>query len=427
MANQFIDTARIKVIAGNGGGGAVSFHREKYIANGGPDGGDGGKGGNIVLRVDHHMSTLMDFRYKRKYTAENGQNGSGKRCTGKDGADLVIKVPRGTIVRDLETREIICDMSGDEDFVLAKGGKGGWGNQHFATPTRQVPRFAKAGLPGQIREVILELKLLADVGLVGFPNVGKSTLLSVVTRAQPKIANYHFTTLFPNLGVVPLEDGRSFVLADIPGIIEGAAEGAGLGHDFLRHIDRCRLLIHVVDVSGSEGRDPIEDFDTICAELEQWSPELASRKMIVAANKVDIMEDPELLDKLRAHVEERGCDLYEMSAATHTGTRELMWAAARELEQLPPVIVFEPTYVERMPEVDTSEALEIVQDEDGTWLVDGPWLRQLMANVNFGDYESRNWFDKRLREAGVFQQMEDMGVQDGDLVCLYNLEFEYQK
>ena len=427
MANQFIDTARIKVIAGNGGGGAVSFHREKYIANGGPDGGDGGKGGNIVLRVDHHMSTLMDFRYKRKYTAENGQNGSGKRCTGKDGADLVIKVPRGTIVRDLETREIICDMSGDEDFVLAKGGKGGWGNQHFATPTRQVPRFAKAGLPGQIREVILELKLLADVGLVGFPNVGKSTLLSVVTRAQPKIANYHFTTLFPNLGVVPLEDGRSFVLADIPGIIEGAAEGAGLGHDFLRHIDRCRLLIHVVDVSGSEGRDPIEDFDTICAELEQWSPELASRKMIVAANKVDIMEDPELLDKLRAHVEARGCDLYEMSAATHTGTRELMWAAARELEQLPPVIVFEPTYVERMPEVDTSEALEIVQDEDGTWLVDGPWLRQLMANVNFGDYESRNWFDKRLREAGVFQQMEDMGVQDGDPVCLYNLEFEYQK
>ena len=427
MANQFIDTARITVIAGNGGGGAVSFHRQKYIANGGPDGGDGGKGGNIVLRVDHHMSTLMDFRYKRKYTAEHGQNGSGKRCTGKDGQDLVIKVPRGTIVRDQETREIICDMSGDGDFILAKGGKGGWGNQHFATPTRQVPRFAKAGLPGQARDVILELKLLADVGLVGFPNVGKSTLLSVVTRAQPKIANYHFTTLFPNLGVVPLEDGHSFVLADIPGIIEGAADGAGLGHDFLRHIDRCRLLIHVVDVSGSEGRDPIEDFNTICAELEQWSPELAGRKMIVAANKVDIMEDPELLEKLRAHVEARGCTLFEMSAATHMGTKELMWAAARELEQLPPVIVYEPTYVERMPEVDTSSALEITREDDGTWLVDGPWLRQLMANVNFDDYESRNWFDKRLREAGVFQQMEDMGVQDGDNVCLYNLEFEYQK
>jgi GTP-binding protein len=369
----------------------------------------------------------MDFRYKRKYVAENGQDGSGKRCSGKDGQALVIRVPKGTVVRDAETKEIICDMSGEEDFVLAKGGKGGWGNQHFATPTRQVPRFAKAGLPGQSREVILELKLLADVGLVGFPNVGKSTLLSVVTRAQPKIANYHFTTLFPNLGVVPMEEGRSFVLADIPGIIEGAADGAGLGHDFLRHIDRCRLLIHVVDVSGSEGRDPIQDFDTICAELAQWSPELASRKMLVAANKVDIMEDPELLEQLRAHVEAKGCPLFTMSAATHQGTKELMYAAAAELEHLPPVIVYEPTYVERPPEVDTSAPLDIVQDEDGTWLVDGPWLRQLMANVNFSDYESRNWFDKRLREAGVFQQMEDMGVKDGDLVCLYNLEFEYQR
>ena len=427
MANQFIDTARITVRAGNGGGGAVSFHREKYVAAGGPDGGDGGRGGNIVLRVDPHMSTLMDFRYKRKYTAENGKDGSGKRCSGKDGADLIIKVPRGTVVRDLETKEIIQDMSEEQDFILARGGKGGWGNQHFATPTRQVPRFAKAGLPGQAREVLLELKLLADVGLVGFPNVGKSTLLSVVTRAQPKIANYHFTTLSPNLGVVPMEEGQSFVLADIPGLIEGAAEGVGLGHDFLRHVDRCRLLIHVVDVSGSEGRDPVEDFDTICAELERWSPELASRRMLVAANKVDIMQDPTLLDKLRAHVEAKGCPLYEMYAATHQGTRELMYAAAGELAHLPPVIVFEPTYVERPPEVDTSAPLEIVQDEDGTWLVDGPWLRQLMANVNFSDYESRNWFDKRLREAGVFQQMEDMGVKDGDLVCLYNLEFEYQR
>jgi len=373
------------------------------------------------------MSTLMDFRYKRKYTAENGKDGSGNRCSGKDGADLVIRVPRGTVVRDLETKEIICDMSGDEDHVLAKGGNGGWGNQHFATPTRQVPRFAKAGLPGQYREVILELKLLADVGLVGFPNVGKSTLLSVVTRAQPKIANYHFTTLSPNLGVVPMDDGRSFVLADIPGIIEGAAQGAGLGHDFLRHIDRCRLLIHVVDVSGSEGRDPVEDFDAICEELAHWSPELASRRMLVAANKVDVMEDPELLQKLRAHVEAKGCPLFELSAATHQGTRELMYAAAAELSSLPPVIVYEPTYVERPPEVDTSEALDIQQDEDGTWLVDGPWLRQLMANVNFSDYESRNWFERRLREAGVYQQMEALGVQDGDTVCLYNLEFEYQK
>ncbi len=427
MANQFIDTARITVRAGNGGGGAVSFHREKYVAAGGPDGGDGGRGGDVVLRVDQHMSTLMDFRYKRKYVAENGKDGSGKRCSGKDGADLVIRVPRGTVVRDLETREIICDMSGGEDFVLAKGGKGGWGNQHFATPTRQVPRFAKAGLPGQAREVLLELKLLADVGLVGFPNVGKSTLLSVVTRAQPKIANYHFTTLFPNLGVVPMEEGRSFVLADIPGIIEGAAAGAGLGHDFLRHIDRCRLLIHVVDVSGSEGRDPVADFDAICAELEQWSPELASRRMIVAANKADIMENPALLERLREHVEAKGCPVYVISAAAHQGVKELMYAAAAELDKLPPVITYEPTYVERPPEVDTSAPLEITRDEDGTWLVDGPWLRQLMANVNFGDYESRNWFDRKLREAGVFQQMEDMGVRDGDNVCLYNLEFEYQR
>ena len=427
MANQFIDTARITVRAGSGGNGAVAFHREKYVAAGGPDGGDGGRGGNIVLRVDSHMSTLMDFRYKRKYVAENGQDGSGKRCSGKDGQPLVIRVPRGTVVRDAETREIICDMSGDEDFILAKGGNGGWGNKHFATPTRQVPRFAKAGLPGQSREVILELKLLADVGLVGFPNVGKSTLLSVVTRAQPKIANYHFTTLSPNLGVVPMEEGQSFVLADIPGIIEGASEGAGLGHDFLRHIDRCRLLIHVVDVSGSEGRDPVADFDAICAELERWSPELASRPMLVAANKVDIMEDPELLDRLRTPVAERGCPLYEMSAATHQGTQELMYAAAAELAKLPPILVYEPTYVERPPEIDTSAPLDIVRDDDGTWLVDGPWLRQLMANVNFNDYESRNWFDKRLREAGVFQQLEDMGIKDGDPICLYNLEFEYQR
>ncbi len=427
MANQFIDTARITVRAGAGGGGAVAFHREKYVAAGGPDGGDGGRGGDIILRVDPHMSTLMDFRYKRKYAAENGRDGQGKRCSGKDGDDLVIRVPKGTVVRDLETREIICDMSGQEDFVLARGGNGGWGNQHFATPTRQCPRFAKAGLPGQYREVLLELKLLADVGLVGFPNVGKSTLLNVVTRAQPKIANYHFTTLSPNLGVVAVDGGESFVLADIPGIIEGAADGAGLGHDFLRHVDRCRLLIHVVDVSGSEGRDPVADFDAICEELQRWSPELAGRRMLVAANKVDIMEDPGLLEKLRRHVEAKGCPLFELSAATHRGAKELMYAAARELSGLPPVIVYEPTYVERPPEVDTSESLDIQQDEDGVWLVDGPWLRQLMANVNFSDYESRNWFERKLRDAGVYQQLEELGVEDGDVVCLYNLEFEYQR
>ena len=423
MAAPFVDTAKITVRSGNGGNGVVSFHREKYVAAGGPDGGDGGRGGNVVVTVDDHMSTLMDFRYKRKYTAANGTDGGGKRCTGRNGADLVLRVPRGTIIRDAATQEIIHDMSDDAPFILCRGG---WGNQHFATPTRQVPRFAKAGYPGESREVVLELKLLADVGLVGFPNVGKSTLLSVVSRAQPKIANYHFTTLFPNLGVVYVEEGVSFVMADIPGIIEGAADGAGLGHDFLRHIDRCRLLIHVVDVSGSEGRDPVEDFETINAELKQYSPELASRKMIVAANKTDIMADPALLDKFRAHVEGLGLELFEISAAAHQGTRELVKKAAQELAQLPPVAVYEPTYVERPPEVDTSGEVSIEKYDD-TWVVEASWLQHLMANVNFGDYESRNWFDRKLRESGLFDRLEAMGIQDGDIVSLYDLEFEYQR
>ena len=426
MAAPFVDTAKITVRSGNGGNGVVSFHREKYVAAGGPDGGDGGRGGNVVVTVDDHMSTLMDFRYKRKYTAANGTDGGGKRCTGRNGADLVLRVPRGTIIRDAATQEIIHDMSDDAPFILCRGGRGGWGNQHFATPTRQVPRFAKAGYPGESREVVLELKLLADVGLVGFPNVGKSTLLSVVSRAQPKIANYHFTTLFPNLGVVYVEEGVACVMANIPGIIEGAADGAGLGHDFLRHIDRCRLLIHVVDVSGSEGRDPVEDFETINAELKQYSPELASRKMIVAANKTDIMADPALLDKFRAHVEGLGLELFEISAAAHQGTRELVKKAAQELAQLPPVAVYEPTYVERPPEVDTSGEVSIEKYDD-TWVVEASWLQHLMANVNFGDYESRNWFDRKLRESGLFDRLEAMGIQDGDIVSLYDLEFEYQR
>ena len=426
MAASFVDTAKIAVRAGSGGNGAVAFHREKYVAAGGPDGGDGGRGGDVILQVDDHMSTLMDFRYKRKYVAGNGGDGQGKRCSGKDGENLVIKVPRGTVVRDAESGEIIADMSSGEPFVLCRGGNGGWGNKHFATPTRQVPRFAKAGLPGISREVVLELKLLADVGLVGFPNVGKSTLLSVVSKARPKIANYHFTTLFPNLGVVYVEEGVSFVLADIPGIIEGAADGAGLGHDFLRHIDRCRLLIHVVDVSGSEGRDPVADFEAIQAELKEYSPELASRRMLVAGNKADIAQDRTGLEALRAHVEAMGMPFYEISAAAQQGTRELMYAAARELESLPPITVYEPTYVERPPEVDLSEPMTILHEDD-TWIVEGPALQRLMANVNFGDYESRNWFDKMLRQSGLFDRLEEMGIQDGDTVSLYNLEFEYQR
>ena len=426
MAAPFVDTAKITVRAGNGGNGAVAFHREKYIANGGPDGGDGGKGGSIVLVPDRSLSTLMDFRYKRKYVAENGADGSGSRKTGRDGKDLVIRVPEGTVVRDPESGQIIQDMSGCDRYVLARGGRGGWGNQHFATPTRQVPRFAKAGLPGESHDVVLELKLLADVGLVGFPNVGKSTLLSVVSKAHPKIANYHFTTLYPNLGVVYVDEGVSFVMADIPGIIEGASEGAGLGHDFLRHIDRCRLLVHLVDVSGSEGRDPIADFDAINQELRQYSPELADRPQIVVANKTDLLANPARLDAFRAHVEEAGYTFMAMSAATHQGTRELVQAIAARLAELPPVAVYEPEYVPRPPQIDTSEPLNI-QQEDNTWLVEGPWLQRLMANINFSDYESRMYFDKMLRQSGLFDQLERMGIQDGDIVSMYNLEFEYQR
>lgn len=426
MASSFVDKARITVHAGKGGDGAVAFHREKYVAAGGPDGGDGGRGGNVVFTVDENMSTLMDFRYKRKYVAGNGANGSGKRCYGKDGDTLYIKVPRGTIVRDTESGAIMHDMSDGEDWIAAKGGRGGWGNMHFATPTRQVPRFAKPGLPGESHDITLELKLLADVGLVGFPNVGKSTLLSVVSKAHPKIANYHFTTLFPNLGVVYVDEGVSFVMADIPGIIEGASEGAGLGHDFLRHIDRCRLLVHLVDVSGSEGRDPVEDFEAINAELKEYSPELAERPQIVVGNKCDLLgEDRENIEKLRAHVEGKGYAFFELSAAAHMGTRELVQECARRLKELPPILRFEADYVPPEPKVDTSGELTIEHFDD-MWLVEGPWLQRLVATVNFSDYESRMYFDRVLREAGVFKRMEEMGVRDGDTVSMYDLMFEYK-
>lgn len=426
MASPFVDKVTIQVRSGDGGAGAVSFHREKYVAAGGPDGGDGGRGGSIIFTVDEHMSTLMDFRYKRKFTAENGQPGQGKRCSGKDGASIVLKVPRGTVLRDADSGAIMHDMSSGEDYVACRGGRGGWGNKHFATPTRQVPRFAKPGLSGEAHTITLELKLLADVGLVGFPNVGKSTLLSVVSNAHPKIANYHFTTLFPNLGVVYVDEGVSFVLADIPGIIEGASGGAGLGHDFLRHIDRCRLLIHLVDVSGSEGRDPVEDFEAINAELEQYNPELASRPQLVAANKCDLLEPgSDNLERLRAHVEAKGCRFFELSAASTVGTRELMRAAAGELAHLPPVTVYEPDYVPPEPEIGTAEDVVIRHDGD-MWIVEGDWLARLVASVNFSDYESRMYFDRCLRTAGIFERMEALGVKDGDTVSLYDIEFEYK-
>ena len=426
MATEFIDKARISVSAGKGGNGAVAFHREKYIAAGGPDGGDGGNGGDIILQVDDNMSTLMDFRYKRKYTAENGMDGQGSRKFGKSGKPLTIRVPRGTLVRDAETNEIIQDMSSSEPYVLCRGGKGGWGNCHFATPTRQVPRFAKAGLPGESHDVILELKLLADVGLIGFPNVGKSTLLSVVSKARPKIANYHFTTLFPNLGVVYVDEGVSFVMADIPGIIEGASDGAGLGHDFLRHIDRCRLLVHLVDVSGSEGRDPVEDFEAINAELRAYSDVLASRMQIVAANKCDLLGDDRTnIDRLRAHVEAQGYEFFEMSAAAHTGTRELIQACAAKLAEIPPVPPYEADYVPPEPEVGTSDELQIRHFDD-LWVVEGPWLQRLMGTINFGDYESRMYFDRVLRQSGLFDRLEAMGIEEGDTVSIYDLDFEFR-
>ena len=424
---MFVDKVRITVIGGRGGDGAVAFHREKYVASGGPDGGDGGHGGSVVLQVNDNLSTLLDFRYKRKYAAQTGANGAGRKMSGKRGENLIIQVPRGTVVRDAETNQIIVDMSTGEDFVIAKGGRGGWGNAHYATPTRQAPRFAKAGIKGQERDVILELKLLADVGLVGFPNVGKSTLLSVTSNARPKIANYHFTTLFPNLGVIYVDEGVSFVMADIPGIIEGAAEGAGLGHDFLRHIDRCRLLVHVVDVSGSEGRDPVEDFDAICAELHDYSVDLSNRPMIVAANKTDLlMPDSDNLERLQQRCDDLGIELYEISAGTTQGTRNLMRVVAEKLRTLPPVTIYEPEYVETMEEAGDPTELT-VEHLGNTWLITGTWLERLIQNINFDDYESRNYFDVQLRKCGLFDRLENMGIQDGDTVDIYDFVFEYQR
>ena len=421
---MFIDVAKIKIASGKGGDGKVSFHREKYVASGGPDGGDGGRGGSVVFQVDDNLSTLLDFRYKKKYVAPNGENGMGKRMKGKDGADLVIRVPRGTIIRDRVTGRIMKDLSDDEPFVAAKGGNGGWGNTHFATPTRQAPRFAKPGLPGVEMEITLELKLLADVGLVGFPNVGKSTLLSMVSAARPKIANYHFTTLIPNLGVVRVAEEQSFVMADIPGIIEGASEGAGLGHDFLRHIDRCRLLLHLVDASGSEGRDPLEDVQTINAELAGYSEFLASRPQIIVANKTDLLgDDREILDKLKAYADEHDFGFLALSAATNQGVRELIHKTWEMLQDLPPVFTYEPEFVP-VEEVVTERDITIEKVED-YYVVGGAWIDKIMGSVNTDDYESRLYMDRMLKNAGVYDRLEQMGVEEGSIVVIGEMEFEY--
>ncbi|MBQ2152384.1 MAG: GTPase ObgE [Clostridia bacterium] len=420
---MFVDIAKIKIKAGDGGDGSVSFHREKYVASGGPDGGDGGRGGNIVFAADDNLSTLADFRYKRKYKAAKGENGRGGRCNGKKAEDLVIRVPRGTVIKDAETGRIMADISSDEPVVVAKGGKGGWGNIHFATPTRQTPRFAKPGMPGEEFEVQLELKLLADVGLVGFPNVGKSTLVSVVSEAKPVIANYHFTTITPVLGVVRLGEGESFVMADIPGLIEGAWEGVGLGHQFLRHVERCRMLVHVVDVSGSEGRDPKEDFKTINAELEKFDPELAKRPMIVAGNKCDLAED-EQIEEFRKFVEDMGYKFFPIMAAIRYEVDPLLNCIREELSKLPPISRFEAEPLVIEPEnIKKNEVT--VRNMDGVFIVEGEWLVRIMNNVDFDDYESLQYFQRVLLNAGVIDALYDAGVQEGDTVSIYDFEFEF--
>lgn len=421
---MFVDIAQIRLKAGDGGAGAVSFHREKYVAAGGPDGGDGGKGGDIVFVADGHLSTLADFRYKRKYTAPDGQNGGSRRCSGKGGEDLVIRVPRGTLIKDRESGRIIADVSGADPVVVARGGKGGWGNSHFATPTRQIPRFAKPGIPGEALEVTLELKLLADVGLIGFPNVGKSTLISVVSEAKPKIANYHFTTLTPVLGVVRIDSETSFVMADIPGLIEGASEGTGLGHEFLRHVERCRLLVHIVDVSGMEGRDPREDFEAINQELAQYSAELAERPMLVAGNKCDIAV-PEVVEAFRVYIEEMGMRFFAISAVTAQGTRELIAAVAEQLATLPPIKEYEP---QTAPPEELQQKVKngfTVRVEDGVYIVEADWLAQVLGSVNMEDYESLQYFQRVLRQSGIIDRLLELGVKDGDTVSILNFEFDY--
>lgn len=421
---MFVDKATIRVKAGNGGDGAVAFHREKYVAAGGPDGGDGGRGGNVVFVPDDGMNTLSDFRYQRKYAAAPGGNGGAKRCFGKSGADCVIRVPRGTLIYDQETGRLMADMSSDEPFVAARGGRGGWGNSHFATPTRQVPRFAKPGVPGEEYTLRLELKLLADVGLVGFPNVGKSTLISVVSEAKPEIANYHFTTITPVLGVVRPAAGASFVMADIPGVIEGASEGVGLGHEFLRHVERCRLLVHVVDVSGSEGRDPLADFDTINRELEQFNSELATRPMIVAGNKCDLATEEQLAAFEQA-MQERGYEYFSLMAPIAHGTDALVKRCAGLLGQLPPIRRFEAE-PEPMPSAEELSGKGVqVSQREGIFEVTAPWLLQVMRGIDFSDEEGLLYFERVLRSAGVIDALEEAGCREGDTVSIYDVEFDF--
>ncbi len=417
----FVDHVTVTAKAGNGGNGCVSFHREKFVLNGGPDGGDGGVGGNIVLLADGNMHTLLDFRFKSKYTAENGTDGAASRCTGKKGEDLIIKVPVGTVVKDQETGAVVADMfSPGQEKVLLKGGRGGWGNSHFATPTRQAPNFAKPGTKTEIHSFLLELKTIADVGLVGYPNVGKSTILSVVTAARPKIANYHFTTLTPNLGIVR-HRSNDFVMADIPGLVEGASEGIGLGLDFLRHVERTRLLLHVVDISGSEGRDPIADYEQINKELSQYG-DLSARPQIVVCNKCDLPESEENVKRMRDHLNSKDIPVFAVSAATRKGFDELMDATSRLLSTLPPPAPFE---VEETPfEVEEKEGFT-VSKTGGIYDVTGPAMVRLLDSVNFSEEESMNWFHRTLRRMGVIDALREAGAKEGDTVRIEDMEFDF--
>ena len=425
---MFIDNIKIYVKAGDGGNGAVSFHREKYVSAGGPDGGDGGRGGNIVFRIDEGANTLLAFRYKRKFIAENGANGMSGKMHGKSGADVIITVPQGTLIKDPETGKIIFDMGSDREFILCKGGRGGWGNRHFATPTRQIPRFAKSGTKGEEREVLLELKMLAEVGLIGFPNVGKSSILSRISSAKPKIANYHFTTLSPNLGVVSMGEGRGFLAADIPGLIEGASEGQGLGHDFLRHVDRCRLLLHVVDIAGTDGRDPVEDIEKINHELRQYSETLADRPQIIVANKIDsVLEEEDIFVNFKNYVEKNNLPVVYVSAVTGEGLDELVRMAIDKLKDLPPVTIYEPEYSPEDEAISAAGGAKetTVRRENDKYIVEGEWLYNFMGQINFDDYESLNFFQRVLIKNGVIDMLRQAGIEEGDTVSIYDFEFDF--
>ncbi len=425
---MFIDNIKIYVKAGDGGNGAVSFRREKYVVAGGPDGGDGGRGGNIVFKIDEGANTLLAFRYKRKFIAESGGNGMAGKMHGKSGEDVIVRVPAGTLIKDPETGKIIYDMAKGDEYILCRGGRGGWGNRHFATPTRQIPRFAKSGTKGEEREVLLELKMLAEVGLVGFPNVGKSSILSRISSAKPKIANYHFTTLSPNLGVVSTSEGKGFLAADIPGLIEGASDGHGLGHDFLRHVDRCRLLLHVVDIAAIDGRDPTSDVKKINAELEKYSPGLATRPQIIIANKIDCADmESDSVKEFISYCEERSYPIIYVSAVTGEGLSELVRETSKKLSTLPPLTVYETEYSPEDEAIQSSVGARetFVKKVGDKYTVEGEWLYNFMGQINFSDYESLSFFQRVLTKNGVIDMLRDAGIEEGDTVSIYDFEFDF--